>query len=80
MAKTAQILSNLNENLFDFFDFAVKKFRGSSLAPPAGLNALRAGIPDAGFTPIICVNSCNLRLYPHSVCVGEGGGGADAMR
>jgi hypothetical protein len=25
MAKTAQILSNLNENLFDFFDFAVKK-------------------------------------------------------
>jgi hypothetical protein len=33
MAKTAQILSNLNENLFDFFDFAVKKFCGSSLAP-----------------------------------------------
>jgi hypothetical protein len=25
MAKTAQVLSNLNENLFDFFDFAVYK-------------------------------------------------------
>jgi hypothetical protein len=37
MAKTAQILSNLNENLFDFFDFAVKKFCGSSLAPSIGL-------------------------------------------
>jgi hypothetical protein len=34
MAKTAQILSNLNENFFDFFDFAVKKFCGSSLALP----------------------------------------------
>jgi hypothetical protein len=33
MAKTAQILRNLNENLFDFFDFAVKKFCRSSLAP-----------------------------------------------
>jgi hypothetical protein len=31
MAKTAQILSNLNENLFDF---AVKKFCGASLALP----------------------------------------------
>ncbi|MDR1319199.1 MAG: hypothetical protein LBJ90_06195 [Treponema sp.] len=36
MAKIVQVLSNLNENLFDFFAFAVKKFRGSSLAalPP----------------------------------------------
>jgi hypothetical protein len=32
MAKVAQVLSNLDENFFDFFDFAVKKFRGSSLA------------------------------------------------
>jgi hypothetical protein len=31
MAKTAQVLSSLNENFFDFFDFAVKKFCGSSL-------------------------------------------------
>jgi hypothetical protein len=30
MAKTAQGLSNLNENLFDFFDLAVKNFCGSS--------------------------------------------------
>jgi hypothetical protein len=36
MAKTAQILSNLNENLFDFFDFAVKKFCGSSLVVGGG--------------------------------------------
>jgi hypothetical protein len=28
MAKTAQILRNLNENLFDFFDLAVKNFVG----------------------------------------------------
>jgi hypothetical protein len=33
MAKTTQVLSSLNENFFDFFDFAVKKFCGSSLAP-----------------------------------------------
>jgi hypothetical protein len=32
MTKTAQVLSRLNENFFDFFDFAVKKFCGSSLA------------------------------------------------
>jgi hypothetical protein len=32
MAKTPQVLSSLNENFFDFFDFAVKKFCGSSLA------------------------------------------------
>jgi hypothetical protein len=31
MAKTAQVLSNSNENFFDFFDFAVKKFCGASL-------------------------------------------------
>jgi hypothetical protein len=30
MAKTAQVLSNLNENLFDFFDLAVKNFCGPS--------------------------------------------------
>jgi hypothetical protein len=36
MAKTAQVLSSLNENLFDFFDFAVKKFCGSSLALSGG--------------------------------------------
>jgi hypothetical protein len=34
MAKTAQILSNLNENLFDF---AVKKFCGSSLEFQPGI-------------------------------------------
>jgi hypothetical protein len=33
MAKEAQVLSNLNEN---FFDFTVKKFYGSSLAQAAG--------------------------------------------
>jgi hypothetical protein len=36
MAKTAQVLSNLNENLFDFFDFAVTKFCGSSVAQARG--------------------------------------------
>jgi hypothetical protein len=36
MAKTAQVLSNLNENFFDSFDFAVKKLCGSSLAPHSG--------------------------------------------
>jgi hypothetical protein len=36
MAKTAQVLSNLNENFFDFFNFAVKKFRGSSLESSQG--------------------------------------------
>jgi hypothetical protein len=41
MAKTVQVLSNLNENLFDCepsvrFDLAVKKFCGSSLAQAAG--------------------------------------------
>jgi hypothetical protein len=39
MAKTAQVLSDLNETFFDFFDLAVKKFCGSSLA-------LR-GVPEA---------------------------------
>jgi hypothetical protein len=29
--KTAQVLSNLHENFFDFFDFAVTAFCGSSL-------------------------------------------------
>jgi hypothetical protein len=37
MVKVVQVLSNLNENFFDFFDLAVKKFCGSSLA------ALRRG-------------------------------------
>jgi hypothetical protein len=36
MAKTAQVLSNLNENFFDFFDLAVKNFCGSSLALQGG--------------------------------------------
>jgi hypothetical protein len=31
MAKTAQVLSNLNENLFNFFDLAVRNFCGSSV-------------------------------------------------
>jgi hypothetical protein len=35
-AKTAQVLSNLNENFFDFFDFAVKKFCESILVNSAG--------------------------------------------
>jgi hypothetical protein len=33
MVKAAQILGNLNENIFDFFDFAVKKFCGPRIAP-----------------------------------------------
>jgi hypothetical protein len=36
MVKVAQVLSKLNENLFDFLDFVVKKFYGSSLAFRAG--------------------------------------------
>jgi hypothetical protein len=36
IAKTAQVLNNLNENLFDFFDFAVKEFCGSSLVLMGG--------------------------------------------
>jgi hypothetical protein len=32
MTKTAQVLSSLNENFFDFFDFAVKKFCGARIA------------------------------------------------
>jgi hypothetical protein len=36
MAKAAQILSNLNENFFDFFDFEVKNFCGSSLGQGRG--------------------------------------------
>jgi hypothetical protein len=32
MAKTAQILSNLNENLFHFFDFAVKTIKANFFA------------------------------------------------
>jgi hypothetical protein len=31
MTKTAQVLNSLNENFFDFFDFAVKKFCGSRI-------------------------------------------------
>jgi hypothetical protein len=41
MAKAAQVLSNLNKNFFDFFDFAVKKFCGSSLAQAAGYGCSR---------------------------------------
>jgi hypothetical protein len=37
MAKTAQVLSNLNENFFDFFDFAVKKFCESSVVLSGGV-------------------------------------------
>jgi hypothetical protein len=39
MAEAAQVLSNLNENFFDFFNFAVKKFRGPNLSHGAGINA-----------------------------------------
>jgi hypothetical protein len=46
-AKTAQVLSNLNENFFDFFDFAVAKFCGSSLASRGGLDP--AVYPSAAF-------------------------------
>jgi hypothetical protein len=42
IAKTAQVLSNLNEN---FFDFLVKKFCGSSLGPRRGV--LRGAEPPA---------------------------------
>jgi hypothetical protein len=37
MAKLVQVLSDLNETFFDFFDLAVKKFCGSSLAQKGGL-------------------------------------------
>jgi hypothetical protein len=36
MAKVVQVLGNLNKNLFALFAFAVKKFRGSSLAKGRG--------------------------------------------
>jgi hypothetical protein len=36
MAKTTQVLSSLNENFFDFFDFAVKQFCGSRIAVRGG--------------------------------------------
>jgi hypothetical protein len=36
MAKTTQVLSNLNENFFDFLDFVVKQFCGSSVALQGG--------------------------------------------
>jgi hypothetical protein len=36
ITKTAQVLSRLNENFFDFFDFAVKKFCGSGLVVGGG--------------------------------------------
>jgi hypothetical protein len=36
MIKADQILGNLNENFFDFFDLAVKKFRGSGIALSSG--------------------------------------------
>jgi hypothetical protein len=37
MVKAAQVLSNSSKNLFDFFDFVVEKFCGSSLVLAAGL-------------------------------------------
>jgi hypothetical protein len=39
MTKTAQVLSSLNENFFDFFDFAVKKFCESSLGRTPALTS-----------------------------------------
>jgi hypothetical protein len=66
MAKTAQILSNLNENLFDFFDFAVKKFCGSSLAFAMEAHALRASIPEAAFTPCRQVRKWRFAYAPAS--------------
>jgi hypothetical protein len=36
MGKAAQILNNLNENFFDFFDLAVKKFSGSKITLKGG--------------------------------------------
>jgi hypothetical protein len=60
MTKTAQVLSSLNENFFDFFDFAVKKFCGSSvdLDPEANLQSGLPGPPPQAavkirFTPSI---------------------------
>jgi hypothetical protein len=42
----AQVLSNLNENLFDFFDFVVKKFRGSRIAALLPLRKQALGLVD----------------------------------
>jgi hypothetical protein len=50
MAKTAQVLSNLNENFFDFFDLAVKNFCGSSLGQGGG-GALRGHINSLRLPP-----------------------------
>jgi hypothetical protein len=47
MAKMAQILSNLSKN---FFDFAVKKFCRSSLAPWVGYG-VRPQVLDIGALP-----------------------------
>jgi hypothetical protein len=44
MAKTAQVLSSLNENFFDFFDFAVKKFWGASLGHWTARQKIEGGI------------------------------------
>jgi hypothetical protein len=49
-AKTAQVLGNLNENFFDFFDFAVTEFCGSSLNYSAGA-ALARGLRAAKTNP-----------------------------
>jgi hypothetical protein len=61
MAKTAQVLSNLNENLFNFFDLAVKNFCRSSLA-------LRHGVKDTCGMParsaLGCVKTQEIEMTP----------------
>jgi hypothetical protein len=52
MAKTAQVLSSLNENFFDFFDFAVKKFCGSRIALRHGVKAASGCCRIADLNPL----------------------------
>jgi hypothetical protein len=40
MVKVAQIVGTMNENFFDFFDLAVKKFCGSRIDPGKELSPL----------------------------------------
>jgi hypothetical protein len=56
MTKTAQVLSSLNENFFDFFDFAVKQFCESSVVLMGGGSTKQCGA-------LFCLTFCRL-LYP----------------
>jgi hypothetical protein len=64
MAKAAQVLSNLSKNFFDFFDFAVKKFCGSSLAQAAGYGPFATNqLSNWFFKPgSLCFSSSSVKL------------------